>query len=116
VELLMARRLGGKLRVRLRFENSMGQVFFGEGVACLLRAIDRRKCISLACKDLGLSYRYALHRIQIAEKRSGTKLLRRFRGGAPKAGSELTEQCHFLLQKYSDAKRLLQHFAKPMHV
>lgn len=116
MELLMVRRLGGKLRVRLRFENSKGQAFLGEGVASLLRAIDGRKCISLACKDLGMSYRYALHRIQIAEKRAGTKLVRRFRGGAPKGGAELTEQCRFLLQKYSDAKRLAQHFAKPIYV
>lgn len=102
------------LRFRLWFENSRGEAFFGEGIAGLLQAIDRQKSISLACKDIGMSYRYALHRISIAEKRSGIKLVLRVRGGTPKGGSELTEQCRFLLQRYLEAKRLLQGFAKSM--
>ena len=106
--------LAGNLRIRLWFENSRGEAFFGEGIADLLQAIDRQKSISLACKDIRMSYRYALHRISMAEKRSGTKLVRRFRGGAPKGGAELTEQCRFMLQRYSEAKRLLQNFAKSM--
>jgi molybdate transport system regulatory protein len=106
--------LATNLRVRLWFENSRGEAFFGEGISNLLQAIERQKSISLACKDIGMSYRYALHRIAIAEKRSGLTLLRRFRGGAPKGGAELTEECRFLLNKYIEAKRLLQDFAKSM--
>jgi molybdate transport system regulatory protein len=106
--------LASNLRIRLWFENTRGEAFFGEGIAGLLQAIDRQKSISLACKDIGMSYRYALHRISIAEERSGMELVRRFRGGAPKGGAELTEQCRFLLQRYSEAKRLLQDFAKSM--
>jgi molybdenum-dependent DNA-binding transcriptional regulator ModE len=33
----------------------------------LLRAIDRRKCISLACRDLGVSYRGALRDFKCGE-------------------------------------------------
>jgi molybdate transport system regulatory protein len=106
--------LAANLRVRLWFENSKGEPFFGEGIATLLKAIDEQKSISLACREIGMSYRYALHRISVAEKRSGVALVRRFRGGAPKGGAELTEQCRFLLQRYSDAKRLLQGSAKSM--
>jgi molybdate transport system regulatory protein len=100
------------MRIRLWFENSKGEAFFGEGIANLLQAIERYKSISLACKDIGMSYRYALHRISMAEERSGVTLVRRFRGGAPKGGAELTEQCRFLIQRYLDAKRLLQNFAE----
>jgi molybdate transport repressor ModE-like protein len=100
----------------LRCENSKGQAVMEEGVASLLRAIERRKCISLARKDIGISYRCALHRIRMAEKRSGTKLVRRFRGGGEKGGSELTEHCRLLVQRYFDAKRLLQRTAKSMWV
>jgi len=106
--------LAANLRVRLWFENSRGEAFFGEGIANLLQAIERRKSISLACKDIGMSYRYALHRISMAEKRSGLALVLRFRGGAPKGGAELTNECRFLLRKYFGAKRLLQDFAKSM--
>jgi molybdate transport system regulatory protein len=102
------------LRIRLWFENSKGEAFFGEGIATLLEAIDRNKSVSIACKDIGMSYRYALHRISIAEERSGMPLVRRFRGGAPRGGAELTEQSRFLLERYSQAKRILQDFAKSM--
>jgi molybdate transport system regulatory protein len=101
------------LRVRLWFENSKDEAFFGEGIATLLRAIDKNKSISVACKDIGMSYRYALHRISIAEVRSGTPLVRRFRGGA-NGGALLTDECRLLLQKYFEAKRLLQEFATSM--
>ncbi len=107
-------KLAGNLRIRVWFENAKGEAYFGEGIANLLEAIDKYKSISLACKEIGMSYRYALHRVSIAEKRSGTKLLVRFRGGAPKGGAELTEECRFLLQRYLEAKRLLQGFAKSM--
>jgi molybdate transport system regulatory protein len=106
--------VGTNLRVRLWFENSKGEPFFGEGIATLLQAIEKSKSISLACKQIGMSYRYALHRISVAEKRSGMRLVLRFRGGAPKGGAELTAECHFLLQRYCDAKRLLQGSAKSM--
>jgi molybdate transport system regulatory protein len=106
--------LAANLRVRLWFENSKGEPFFGEGIATLLEAIEERKSISLACREIGMSYRYALHRISVAEERSGVALVRRFRGGAPKGGAELTDECRFLLKRYSDAKRLLQGSAKSM--
>jgi molybdate transport system regulatory protein len=106
--------LATNLRIRLWFENPKGEAFFGEGIANLLQAIDRNKSITLACKDINMSYRYALHRISLSEKRSGIALVRRFRGGSPKGGAELTDECRLLLQRYSEAKRLLQNFAKSM--
>jgi molybdenum-dependent DNA-binding transcriptional regulator ModE len=38
----------------------------------------------------------------------------RFRGGTPKRGAELTEQCRLLLQRYFEAKRHLQNSLKSM--
>ena len=107
-------RLAANLKVRLWFENSEGEAFFGEGIAGLLEAIDQHKSISLACKDIGMSYRYALHRIAIAEKRSGMDLVLRFRGGGAKGGAELTDQCRLLLQRYSEAKKMLRDFIRSM--
>jgi molybdate transport system regulatory protein len=107
-------KLATNLRIRLWFENSKGEAFFGEGIAGLLQAIEEQKSIAIACKEIGMSYRYALHRIAMAEKRSGMILVRRFRGGGSRGGAELTEACRILLQRYSEAKRLLQDFAKSM--
>ena len=102
------------LRIRLWFENSEGEAFFGEGIAGLLKAIEKSNSISIACKEISMSYRYALHRISVAEKRSGISLVKRFRGGGSRGGAELTEECRLLLQRYFEAKRLLQDFAKSM--
>jgi molybdate transport system regulatory protein len=107
-------RLAANLKIRLWFENSEGEAFFGEGIAGLLEAIDREKSISLACKEIGMSYRYALHRLSIAEKRSGIDLVRRFRGGGARGGAELTDECRLLLQRYSEAKKMLRDFIGSM--
>jgi molybdate transport repressor ModE-like protein len=40
-----------------------------------------------AAKHLGMSYRYALHRITLAEERLGQPLVTRVRGGAKGGGS-----------------------------
>jgi hypothetical protein len=40
-DFLMVRKLANKLSGKLWFENSKGQAFMGEGVASLLRAIER---------------------------------------------------------------------------
>lgn len=107
-------KLATNLRIRLWFENSEGEAFFGEGIAGLLEAIDRHKSISLACKEIGMSYRYALHRLSIAEERSGMDLVLRFRGGGARGGAELTEECRLLLQRYSEAKKMLRDFIGSM--
>jgi molybdate transport system regulatory protein len=107
-------KLSTNLRIRLWFENSKGEAFFGEGISGLLKAIDEEKSIAIACKEIGMSYRYALHRIAMAEKRSGMILVKRYRGGGSRGGAELTETCRLLLQRYSEAKRILQDFARSM--
>lgn len=109
-----ASRAKTSIKVRFWFENSKGEAFFGEGMTELLQAIQRHKSISLACKDVGMSYRYALHRISVAEERVGIRLVDRFRGGGPKGGAELTEQGRFFLKKYLDVKRLLGQFVSSM--
>jgi len=98
-------------KVKFWFEDRKGRAFFGEGAAKLFEAIDRHKSISVASERIGMSYRYALHRISIAEERSGRKLVERFRGGGAKGGAHLTEQGRLFLQRYMHAKRLLEQVA-----
>jgi molybdate transport system regulatory protein len=99
------------VRVKFWFEDHRGRAFFGEGTAKLFEAIDRHKSISVATDRIGMSYRYALHRISIAEQRSGRKLVARFRGGRAKGGAHLTEQGRLFLERYLRAKRVLDELA-----
>ena len=46
--------------------------------------------ISAAARELGMSYRYALERITIVEKRLGRSLVERTRGGKDGGGAKLT--------------------------
>jgi molybdate transport system regulatory protein len=111
----MSRRQGGsKIKVKFWLEDAEGKAFFGKGMVNLLRAIDTYKSISVACARIGMSYRYALHRITIAEQRSGRKLVDRFKGGRTKGGAQLTQQGRFLLERYLLAERVLEQFVKTM--
>jgi molybdate transport system regulatory protein len=102
------------LQVKVWFVDRKGRAFFGEGIARLLEAIETYKSISLASKQIGMSYRYALHRISTAEERCGIDLVERFRGGGAKGGSRLTEQARNLLRKYNTAREMLRDLAESM--
>jgi len=105
------RPIPSKVKVKFWFEDEKGRAFFGEGMARLLQAIERYKSISVACKRIRMSYRYALHRISIAEEGSGRRLVDRFRGGRTTGGARLTEQGRLFLQRYVQAKRILEELA-----
>jgi molybdate transport repressor ModE-like protein len=61
-----------------------------------------------------MSYRYALHKISIAEERSGRRLVDRFRGGRTKGGAQLTQQGRLFLERYVDVERMLRELARSM--
>jgi len=106
------RAVASKVRVKFWFEDAEGRAFFGRGTVDLLRGIDKYKSIALASVRIGMSYRYALHRISIAEERSGRKLVDRFRGGRAKGGAQLTQQGRVLLERYLEAERMLDKLAE----
>ena len=81
--------------------NEKGEAVFGGGLAELLEEIDRTHSVLEATKNLGMSYRYALHRITLAEKRLGQLLVKRSRGGAKGGGfSEVTPLTKKLIARY----------------
>jgi len=111
----MSRRsVASNVRVKFWFENGQGKSFFGKGTADLFQAIEKYKSIALACKRIGMSYRYALHKISIAEERSGRRLVDRFRGGRTKGGAQLTQQGRLFLERYVDVERMLRELARSM--
>jgi molybdate transport system regulatory protein len=74
-------------RFKLWMVNDKDEAIFGDGIAKLLEEIDEYHSILEAAKHLEMSYRYALHRITLAEERLGQSLVTRSRGGAKGGGS-----------------------------
>ncbi len=88
--------------------NEKNEAVFGDGLARLLEEIDEHHSVLEASKHLGMSYRYALHRITLAEERLGESLVTRVRGGAKGGGSsEVTAFGKGLVQKYRNTQTQL---------
>jgi molybdate transport system regulatory protein len=95
----------------LRFENKLWMVnekdeaVFGNGIAEILEEIDTHHSILEASNHLGMSYRYALHRLTLAEARLGESLVTRVRGGAKGGGSsQVTDFGRNLVKRYRNAQ------------
>lgn len=74
-------------RFKLWMVNDKDEAIFGDGIAKLLEEINEHHSVLEAAKHLEMSYRYALHRITLAEERLGQALVTRSRGGAKGGGS-----------------------------
>jgi molybdate transport system regulatory protein len=98
-------------KAKLWMVNSEGEPVFGDGIAELIENVERHNSIIEAAKHLGMSYRYALHRITLAEKRLGESLITRIRGGAKGGGSsEVTLYGKNLTLQYRKAQKELKEF------
>jgi len=98
-------------RSKLWLVNSEGEAVFGDGLAELVECVDRVHSIVEAARYLGMSYRYALHRISLAEKRLGGSLIMRVRGGAKGGGfSEVTPYGRNLVMQYRKVQLELKVF------
>jgi molybdate transport system regulatory protein len=102
-------------KAKLWMVNSRGEPVFGDGIAELVEAIDKYHSIVEAVKCLNMSYRYALHRITLAEKRLGEPLVLRVRGGARGGGSsEVTPFGKSMVLRYREAQVELGGFLEKM--
>jgi molybdate transport system regulatory protein len=95
--------------------NEKGESVFGDGLAELLETIDKYHSILETAQHLRMSYRYALHRITLAEDRLGQLLVTRVRGGAKGGGSsEVTDFGKDLVVRYRKAQALLDGVLKEL--
>ncbi len=95
--------------------NKKGEAVFGDGLAELIETIDKHHSILKAAEELGMSYRYALHRITLAEERLGEPLVTRVRGGAKGGGSsEVTEYGRNLAKRFRAAQKELSAFLEKL--
>jgi molybdate transport system regulatory protein len=91
--------------IKLWMVNEKGEAVFGNGLAELLEEIDRRHSVLEAANQLKMSYRYALHRLTLAEERLGESLVTRVRGGAKGGGSsEVTDFGKDLVERYRNTQ------------
>lgn len=95
--------------IKLWMVNEKGESVFGNGLAELLEEIDKQNSVLKAAQELGMSYRYALHRLTLAEDRLGQSLVNRVRGGARGGGSsEVTDFGKDLVTRYRNAQAELK--------
>ncbi|MGD6852287.1 MAG: winged helix-turn-helix domain-containing protein [Candidatus Bathyarchaeia archaeon] len=98
---------------KLWMVNEKNEAIFGDGLAKLLEEISQRHSVLEAANHLGMSYRYALHRITLAEGRLGQSLVTRTRGGAKGGGSsEVTSFGEDLVLRYRKAQAKIDETAK----
>jgi molybdate transport system regulatory protein len=95
--------------------NEKGEAVFGDGLAELLEEIDKHHSILEAAEHLEMSYRYALHRLTLAEERLDESLVTRVRGGAKGGGSsEVTDYGKKLVVRYRKAQTKLDDVLKEL--
>ena len=100
---------------KLWMVNEKGEAVFGNGLAELLEEIDNHHSILEAANHLEMSYRYALHRLTLAEERLGEPLVTRVRGGAKGGGSsQVTDFGRDLVKRYRTAQAELDCVLKKM--
>jgi molybdate transport system regulatory protein len=101
--------------IKLWMVNEKGESVFGDGLAELLESIDKYHSLLEAAQHLEMSYRYALHRITLAEERLGQLLVTRVRGGAKGGGSsEVTDFGKELVVRYRKAQARLEGVLKEL--
>jgi len=101
--------------IKLWMVNEKSESVFGDGLAELLESIDKYHSLLVAAQRLEMSYRYALHRITLAEERLGQLLVTRVRGGAKGGGSsEVTDFGKDLVVRYRKAQARLEGVLKEL--
>jgi molybdate transport system regulatory protein len=101
--------------VKLWMVNDKGEAVFGNGLAELIETIDKDHSVLEAAQHLGMSYRYALHRLTLAEERLGKPLVKRVRGGSKGGGSsQVTDFGRDLVKRYRNAQVELDCILKKM--
>jgi molybdate transport system regulatory protein len=102
-------------KIKLWMINEKKEAVFGDGLAELIEEIDKYHSILAAAEHMGMSYRYALHRITLAEERLGQLLVVRVRGGARGGGSsEVTDFGRDLAERYRNAQLELNRILEKM--
>ncbi len=87
-------------RAKVWLADGGGALAFGEGKMRLLELIAEHGSLKSAAEAMGLEYKKAWLHLEEMEKRLGTSVVERQRGGSSGGGSHLTEAASALLSRY----------------
>lgn len=90
---------------------SKGEVFFGPGLAMLLRALEKTGSLKKAADSIDMSYSKGWYAVKRAEEALGFTLIEKRCGGSGGGGSCLTEKGRDFLEKYQEFERKAYEFA-----
>lgn len=88
------------------------KLFFGPGVKQLLELIKDTNSLSLACKQMGISYSKGRKKVDIMENQLGYKIINRVQGGEFGGSSTLTKKGIKLLENYIAYEKKIKEYAK----
>lgn len=98
------------LDVRLRLYRDE-ELVYGKGVSALLRLCGEAGSLNHAARQMGMSYRKALHMVRRAEEGFGRPLLEKTIGGAGGGGSRLTPFGRALVEAFAALEEEAAQFA-----
>ena len=92
---------------RLWMEDSKSEVMLDQTDAFLLRRVDETHSLTLAAKEVGISYRNAWDRVKAMEEKLHRRLVVTKVGGKTGGGAALTEEGSRLLKEFRKTRKLL---------
>lgn len=109
----------GKVNINIKYRiwfEVEGKFILGYGGAQLLENIDKYRSISMAAKNLGLSYKFAWNYIRRIEKNIGKSIVYSTRGGARGGRTTLTKYGEKLLKKYYECINMINETIKNIYI
>ena len=97
--------------VRVRMKKG-GEIVYGGGISYLLQKTDALGSLLAAAKEMGMSYRKALHIVKRAEEHLGKPLLKKVIGGPGGGGSELTAFAKDFVYRFRDLEQAVERYAR----
>lgn len=89
-----------KIKVKIGLRDAGDRPFMGIGPAWLLRGVEKAGSLSLAARDMEMSYSKAHKLVKTLEAALGYPVLASARGGSSRGGSSLTPRGGKFLERY----------------
>lgn len=89
-----------RIKIRIGLRDAADRPFMGRGPAWLLRGVEKSGSLSLAARDMDMSYSKAHKLVKTLEAALGCRVLASARGGSSRGGSSLTPHGRKFLERY----------------
>lgn len=89
-----------RIKIKIGLRDAADRPFMGIGPAWLLRGVEKGGSLSLAARDMGMSYSKAHKLVKTLEAALGYPVLATARGGSSRGGSSLTLRGREFLERY----------------